>query len=336
MFSQEKSVEKFIYNSDYEYLDHIGSPISIFVKKHEFDEEGKETQSFSNNYKAIYDHRNQMIQHLVYGENSHHPFKITTYDGLNRISKIEIERSDGHGKIVFQYFNRNLYFPDSLKVFSSKMGALQRKIINHFNDNLVTRRDLIENDTLRYYTLFEYDSKNNLTKELNINTNNGFGVINKLGYSATKTLYPNDSTLYNHKTSGDTMIINRERFVGLVVTEKKYKKDNFEINIEEQTARENGFTFQKSTHFKWTDSTKIEHRYYKDKGVLKSYYNTYMYPDKIISKWINPIMMDNGEPERQELTKIETTYDKKGNWIKKVFISSEFKKKEIKRTIEYF
>lgn len=145
----------------------------------------KKKNHLSNNYKVIYNSRNQIIKHLVYGENSQNPFKITIYDTLNRISKVEINRKNGNGEIVLQYFNCDLQFPDSLKIFSKEMIE-QRKIINHFKDNLLKRRDLIEKDTLRYYNLFEYDSKNNLIKELNINTKNGFGVINKLGYSTKK------------------------------------------------------------------------------------------------------------------------------------------------------
>ncbi|MEZ7504763.1 hypothetical protein [Flavobacterium sp. Arc2] len=335
IFSQGKSIEKFIYKSDYEYLEHLHSPKSIFIENYEFDNKGKKKNDLSNNYKAIYDSRNQIIKHLVYSKNSQNPFKVTTYDSLNRISKVEINRENGNGEIVLQYFNRDLQFPDSLKIFSKEMVERSR-IINHFKDNLIKRRDLIEKDTLRYYSLFEYDSKNNLIKELNINTKNGFGVINKLGYSTTKTLNPNNSTLYNHTKAGDTIIINRERYLGLVVTEKNYENDNVVINIEEQTSTKSGLTFQKSTNFKWKDSTKIEHKYFKDKYVLESYYSTYIYQDKIISKWINPIMMDNGEPEKQEVTQIQTTFDKKGNWIKKTYIRNEFKVKEVIRTIEYF
>lgn len=335
IFSQEKSIEKFIYKSNYEYLEHLGSPKSIFVKNHEFDKKGKKKNLLSNNYKAIYDSRNQIIKHIVYGENSQNTVKITTYDSLNRISKVDIKRENGNGEIVLQYFKRDLQYPDSLKIFSEEMVE-RRRIINHFKDNLIKRRELIENDTLRYYTLFEYDSKNNLIKELNINTKNGFGIINKLGYSTTKTLNPNDSTLYNHTKVGDTIITNRKRYLGLVVTEKKYENDNVVINIEEQTSTESGLTFQKSTNFKWKDSTKIEHKYFKDKDVLKSYYNTYIYQDKIISQWINPIMMDKGEPEKREVTNIQTTFDKKGNWIKKTYIRNGFMEKEVIRTIEYF
>jgi hypothetical protein len=236
---------------------------------------------------------------------------------------------------VLQYFNRNLKFPDSLKIFSKEMIEL-RKIINHFKDSLITRRDLIENDTLRYYTLYEYNSKNQLIKELNINTKNGFGTVNKLGYSSTKTLNPNDSTLYSYKKSGDTIITNKERYKGLVVIKKKYENDTVAISIEEHTSTKSGLTYEKSTHFKWMDSTKIEHKYFKGNGVLKSYYNTYIYQDKIISIWVNPIMMDKGEPEMQEITKIQTTFDKKGNWVKKTYILNGFKKKEIIRKIEYF
>lgn len=44
--SQEKSIEKFIYKSDYKFLEHLGSPKSIFVEKYEFDNNGKKKESF--------------------------------------------------------------------------------------------------------------------------------------------------------------------------------------------------------------------------------------------------------------------------------------------------
>lgn len=47
-------------------------------------------------------------------------------------------------------------------------------------------------------------------------------------------------------------------------------------------------------------------------------------------------MMIKGEPEKQEVTKIQTIFDKKGNWINKTYIRNEFKVKEVIRTIEYF
>jgi hypothetical protein len=334
IFSQEKSIEKFIYKSEYKHLEHLGSPKSIFVKEYEFDNKGERKSYLSKNYNVIYDSRDQIIKHLVYGKNSQNPFKITTYDNLNRISKIEVNRENGNGEIIFQYFSKDLEFSDSLKIFSKKIIE-QRKIINYFKNNLITRRDLIEKGTLRYFTKFEYNSKNQLIKVLNINTKNGFGRINKLGNTTTKRLNRNDSTLYNYKNIGDTLIVNSERFKGLVVTKKTFEDDNVAINIEEQTSTKSGLTFQKSTNFKWKDSTKIESKYYKKNNILKSYYNTYIYQDKIVSKWVDPIMMKEGKPEKIEVTIIQTVFDDKGNWISKIFIRNKLKVKEVKRTIKY-
>jgi hypothetical protein len=63
------------------------------------------------------------------------------------------------------------------------------------------------------------------------------------------------------------------------------------INIERTNFnRKIGLTFQALISNGKTRQ-KIEHKYFKDKDHFKSYYNTYIYQDKIIS-WINPIMMD--------------------------------------------
>jgi hypothetical protein len=48
-----------------------------------------------------------------------------------------------------KYFNRDLQYPDSLENIEE---MVERRSINHFKDNLIKRRELIENDTLRYYT----------------------------------------------------------------------------------------------------------------------------------------------------------------------------------------
>ncbi len=334
IFSQEKSIEKFIYKPDYRHLDHIDSPKSIFVEESLFDKEGEKKYNSTNNYKVIYNNQNQIKKHLTFGKSIKKPIKITTYDTLNRIIKIEVNRENGNGEIIQQYFSRDIEFPDSLKIFSKKMVE-HRKIINHFKDNIIRKRSLIENNTLRYYTLFKYDSKNQLIKVLNINTKNGFGITNKLGSTTTKRLNRNDSTLYNYKNNGDTLIVNSERFKGLIVTKKAFKDDNVTISIEEQTSTKSGLTFQRWTDYKWKDSTKSEHKYYKKNNILKSYYNSYKYQGKIISKWKDPITMKKGLPEKLGVTTIQTVFDNNGNWICKTFIEDNRKYKEIKRIIEY-
>ena len=328
IFSQESPIEEYL--TKVEHLDHKGCIKSIFVEDSKFDKNEEKIDYLSKTYKIIYGSRGQIEKQLIYRADLQNPFKITTYDTLNRVSKVEINSEDGYGEILVSYFRDDLKDPDSIKIFSPEMKE-RRKYINHFNNDLLIRRDLFENDTLRYYTLFEYDSNNYLTKKLNINTKNGFGVINKLGNSTTKYLNPNDSTLYNYKEVGDTIIINKERYKGLVVTEKTYANDDVLINIEEQTSTVSGFTFQTRTNIKWNDSTKIQHKYYKDKNVLKSYYNTYIYEDRIISEG----MYEIGQPEKREITYIETTSDKEGNWINKTFIRDKIVVEEINRTIEY-
>ncbi|WP_282019210.1 hypothetical protein [Salegentibacter mishustinae] len=327
-FSQESPIEEYL--TKVEHLDHKGCVKSIFVEDAKFDKNEEKIDYLSKTYKVIYDNRGRIRKQLIYWKDLQNPFKITTYDTLNRVSKVEINRDDGNGEILIPYFRDDLKDPDSIKTFSLEMKE-RRKYINYFKNGLVIRRDLFENDTLRYYTLFEYDSNNHLSKELNINTKDGFGVINKLGNSTTKYLNKNDSTLYNYREVGDTIIIDRERHKGLVVTEKSYENDDVIINIEKQTSTARGFTFQTRTNFKWKDSTKIEYKYYKDKDDLKSYTNTYIYEDKIISEWMNYI----GQPEQQDVTDIKTTFDNKGNWISKTFIRNNVVVEEIRRTIDY-
>lgn len=335
VFSQKKSIDKFIYKSEYEHLEHVGSPKSIFVKKTTFDRKGKELDYLSSNHKAIYNNQDKIIKHFVFGKDLQNPFKIITYDSLNRISKVEINRENEGGEITLQYFNQSLKYPDSLKTYSKKRVE-QRKIVNRFKNNLITRRDLFEKDTLRYYTIFEYDSKNRLTKELNINTKDGFGTtINFSGTPTKKIMNRNDSIMYHYENKNDTIIVYREQFKGLIVANKVFKKKNIEIKIEEEIT--NGKPFIRKTKFIWKDSTIIKHNYYKgkQKKELKSYYNRAEYKDKIISTSKNPYRMRDGLPEEKEVTTIQTVLDKYGNWVKKTFIWNKIKLKEIKRIIVY-
>lgn len=332
-FSQENPIDRYL--SKVENIDHQDCVKSIFVEDINYNKNEDKKDHLSKKFKVIFDDHKRVLKHVSYYKDLENPFKIITYDSLNRVKHIEINREDGNGEILIQYFREDLMHPDSIKIFSLKMEE-RRKYINHFENQLLVRRDLIENDTLRHYTLLEYDSENHLTKELNINTENGFGVINKLGNTTTKSLYSNDSTLYLYKEVGDTIIIDRERFEDLIVREKTYKDSKVEVNIEEQIIKKRNFIFLIHKTVKSKDSTILEHKYYKDKNELKSYYNSYIYDDKIIHKWIDPIMMKEEKPEKREVTNIKTSFDEKGNWVRKIYTRNGLITNEINRTIEYF
>lgn len=327
--SQKDPLDRYL--TKIEHTDHNACVKSIFVEDSIFENR----DYLSKRFKVIYNDKDQIKRYIMYGESLSTPFKIVIYDSLKRVEKIEINRKDGNGEKVVQYFRENLTEPDSIKIFTSDLLEI-RKYDNHFKDDLLVRREIIENDTLRLYTLFEYDSNKNLTKELSINTKNGFGVINNLGNSTTKHLNPNDSTLFNYKKVGDTIIVEKERFKGLVVREKTYNDDNLDVKIEEQINKNKNFVFQRWVRIKTKDSIISEHTYYKNKGELKSYYNSYTYDDKKVSKWIDPNMMKDGKPEKKSITKIEKEFDHHGNWIKKTFKQNDTITSEISRTIEYY
>ncbi|GAA0751872.1 hypothetical protein GCM10009433_02360 [Psychroflexus lacisalsi] len=307
----------------------------MLIEDTKYDNNEERKDHLSEKFEVKFDKNSNILKHIVYSKVLNKPFKITTYDDQNRILKVEIYKGNGNGEALIQYFRDGLKKPDSIKIFSLDMVE-RRKYINYFKNKLVIRRDLIENDILRFYRLYKYDSKNHLTKELNINTENGFGVKNKLGGNTTIKLNSNDSTLYNTKIIGDTIIKKRETYEGLLVTDKTYKDENLEFKIQEQTSRQSGLTFQTRAHYKWKDSIKIEHKYYKDDNAIKSYFQTYIYEDKIVSKWVDSRMMKNGESEKSDVIYIKTIYDKNENWINKTYFRNDLIKRKIGRKIEYY
>lgn len=333
--SQEKSIENYVAKVD--NLEHIGCVNSILLEEVQFRNNQEKIDTLKRIHKVFFDNKNNISKQLDYSNTSGNPFRTVIFDSLNRILNVKIIYDNQSEKKVVQYFGSDLKYPDSLKVYSKDLVE-NRKIINHFKHNLVIRRDLLENDTLRYFTLFEYDSKKRLTKELNINTKDGFGIISKFtGSPIEKTMYRNDSVLYTYRNSKDTIIVNRKKYKGGFVSEKSFQNDSLEIKIKEEIAGDE--VFMKSSTFTWKDSTKTKHLYYKlfdDKPKeLKSYYNSSTYKDRIVSEWKDPFMIRDGLPENVETTIIMTSFDKYGNWINKSFIRNESKEKEINRIIEY-
>lgn len=333
--SQEKSIEEYV--AKVHNLEHIGCVKSILLEELQFRINEEKIDTLKRIHKVFFDNKGNISKQLDYLNISENPFRTVIFDSLNRILNVKIIHDNKSEKKVVQYFGSDLKYPDSLKVYSKDLVE-KRKIINHFKHNLVMRRDLLENDTLRYYTLFEYDSNNRLTKELNINTKDGFGItINFTGSPIEKIKYRNDSTLYNYRNNKDTIIVDRRKYEGSFVSEKSFQNDSLEIKIKEEISGDE--VFMKSSTFIWKDSTKTKHLYYKlfdDKQKeLKSYYNTSTYKDRIVSEWKDPFMIRDGLPESVETTIIMTSFDKYGNWINKSFIRNESKEKEINRIIEY-
>ena len=313
--------------------EHIDCVSSIYIQEYNYSKRNEKIDTSKFVSKVFYNKTDSIIKRFDYFRGFEKPSQIIIYDSLSRISKIE--RNDGNQitETICQYFSNNTKYPDSLIIYSEGLTK-REQTTNHFLNNLVVKQELFTNDTLRNYTIFDYDSKKRLVKKLNINTKNGFGIILDKSFTGTvtrKDLNPNDSTFYEYENKLDTLIISEYQENKLEKVKKTFKNKNIEIKIEQDYWR--GRLSNTISTYKWKDSVKTEYRSYNDKLELSSYGNTITHNDKIESIW--KYSMTNDSPENIVITKIQTIYDKYGNWINKSYIRNEIKEREIKREIEY-
>ncbi|MBE7688986.1 hypothetical protein F6A46_12225 [Tenacibaculum finnmarkense genomovar ulcerans] len=328
--AQEKSIDDYV--SNIWNTEHTSSVKSIFIEHLEFyrnKESRIDTSRITN--KVFYDKKNNLIKRNDYSKDLKEPTQIIYYDTLNRVSKI-IRKHKGEITEVFkQYFSSNSKYPDSLNIFEK---GIKTQYINHFSHTLLTKKEFFRNNTLRHYNLYKYNSDNQLTKKLFINTKNGFGVIldkSFTGYKSEKHLNANDSTIYKYQKKIDTLIIKKYRYNKLDKIIKKIKNKNLEIVIEDDFW--NGKLNSRFSNYKWKDSIKTEYLRFNKKLEVDEYKNITTSKDKIIKRWKNS--MTNERPENVEIKTIQTKYDKFNNWINKIYILDGLIEKEINRKIEY-
>ncbi len=188
------------------------------------------------------------------------PWQVLTFDHKGR--KVHLIRKDDNNKIVTvinQFFRDNQKYSDSLVILDKEFGRTEIWR-NHFRDSLVVRQDLFTNDTLRKYYLYDYDALGRVIKELRVNTKNGFGITLGSGITGGKPekyINPNDSILYAYESRGDTIVT------------KEFKKGRL-TNIEKRTTTEN---------FEY-----VHNEIYNSWGLFRLY-ESFTYPDSVISKW---------------------------------------------------
>lgn len=331
LYSQRNTINSYVIAL--RNAEHIDCVNSIYIEEYNYSKRKEKIDTSKFVSKVFYDKNDKIIKRFDYFRGFEKPSQIITYDSLTRISIIE--RNDGNQitKTISQYFSNNSKYPDSLNIYSKDL-VKKEQTINHFIDSLVVKQELFTNDTLRNYTIFEYDSEKRLIKKLNINTKNGFGIILDKSFTGTvtrKDLNPNDSTFYKYENKLDTLIISEYEENKLEKVKKTFKNDNIEIEIEQGYWR--GKLSNSFSTYKNKDSLKTKYIRYNDKLKLDSYRKTITYNDRIVSKWKHS--MTNGRPENILITRIQTIYDKYGNWINKSFIQNEFKEREIRRVIKY-
>ena len=329
--AQEKSIDDYV--SNIWNIDHTGSVKSIFIERLEFyrnNESKIDTSRITN--KVFYDKKNNLIKRYDYSEGLKEPTQVIYYDTLNRVSKIKREHQGQITEVFQQYFSGNSKHPDSLNIFEK--GIKRTQIINHFSNNLVTKKEFFRNDTLRHYNLYQYNSENQIIKNWFINTKNGFGVIldkSITGNKSEKHLNASDSTIYKNFKKLDTLIIRKYRYKKLDKTIKKIKNKDIEIEVVEDFWE--GKLTSRFSKYKWKDSIKTEYIHFNGKLEINNYKNITTSKDKIIKRWKNS--MTNERPENVEIMTIQTKYDNFNNWIKKTYILDGSIEKEINRKIEY-
>ena len=95
---------------------------------------------------------------------------------------------------------------------NSKIRDSEGFLKSRLSDASVVKQETYTNDTLRSYIVFEYDSNNRLKKQININTNNGFGIIldkSFTGNTTKKYLNENDTITYKNVEIGDTLVTSK-------------------------------------------------------------------------------------------------------------------------------
>lgn len=308
--------------------EHIDCVKSIFIKNISFSHSENEIHTFKRGQKVVYDESGNIIKRFDYQNSLEKPSQVINFDSLSRILTIERENETIH-----QYFGNNLKYPDSIIVYS-KDSLKKEQTINHFSDSLVVKQELFTNDTLRNYTIFEYDTKKQLIKKRNIKTENGYGIKHYPNFTktvTTKDFSPNDSTFYFYEHKLDTLIVTEYRNNKLKKVKKSYKNGNLETEIHQDYWE--GRLSALLTIFKGENTEKREARGYNDKNELDYHYETTSTDNKIVSNLIKSM---SDRLENSEITYIKTTYDDHGNWILKSFIRNESRDSEIQREIEYY
>lgn len=309
---------------------------SLSIKRQNFSKREEKIDTFQILNKIYFDENKNIERRLDYRKsfNNETPWQIIEYDKFNRIKSLERSHNDSISLIIKQFFSNNSIYPDSTN-FYHKGEIKTQQYQNYFKNSLVIKQEFYTTDTLRNYTTFEYDSTARLIKELDINTKDGFGIIldkSITGYKTEKHLNPNDSLTYQYQLIGDTIQIRIERQNKLYKLKKELLSQDIKLKIDEEYIW--GYLSKIEYNYKWNDSTKNYSKRFDRNGDLVSYFNTSVFPDKIIHKWRYSIT--DSSPERIDTTKIETTYDKKNNWIKKIYRKNDFIDKIIIREIEYY
>jgi len=330
IYSQKKPID----NNSKEILpiDFNGCVKSIAIKSFSFDKKNETIDTTTIAYKVYFAKNGNIAKQINFDKSLENEWKTIEYDELERIKTIKI-KEDGKTRLISeQFFNNFSNYPDSTNIYHDG-NKYKEKYINLFNKKNLIKQEYYAQDTLRHYNTYIYDKKNRLIKDNFYNTKNGFGIT--LGKSITgdkdeKTLWPNDSTIYEYKKIKDTLITIKLERKGWKEIKKELKSNIFTLEILEKYNRD--FLENSRYTYKSKDSIFDCTYYYNEKREIRSFYKTITTPKSIISNWKNDFF--NNE-ERTETVNIEIEYDAYKNWIKKRYSKDKIVTSQVTREIEY-
>jgi hypothetical protein len=319
--------------NDIEFLDCVKS---LSIKTQKFSKRKQKIDTFQILNKIFIDEDKKITKRLDFRKSfkNENPWQIIEYDKYNRIKSLKRTHNDSITLVIKQFFTNNTIYPDSTNFYyKGKIKSKQYK--NVFKDLLVIKQEFYTADTLRSYSTFQYDSKNRLIKELDINTKNGFGVTFDKSFTGSKTekqLNPNDSITYRYQKLGDTLQIRIEKQNKLYKIKKEFINNEIKLDVNEKYIW--GYLSEIQYNYKWKDSSKYLTKRFDRNGDLISYYKSTIFPDKIIQK--RKYSLNESSTENIDTTTIEVIFDEKGNWIKKFYKKNDFIDRIITREIEYY
>jgi len=330
IYSQKKPID----NNSKEILpiDFNGCVKSIAIKSFSFDKKNETIDTTTIAYKVYFAKNGNIAKQINFDKSLENEWKTIEYDELERIKTIKI-KEDGKTRLISeQFFNNFSNYPDSTNIYHDG-NKYKEKYINLFNKKNLIKQEYYAQDTLRHYNTYIYDKKNRLIKDNFYNTKNGFGIT--LGKSITgdkdeKTLWPNDSTIYEYKKIKDTLITIKLERKGWKEIKKELKSNIFTLEILEKYNRD--FLENSRYTYKSKDSIFDCTYYYNEKREIRSFYKTITTPKSIVSNWKNDFF--NNE-ERTETVNIEIEYDAYKNWIKKRYSKDKIVTSQVTREIEY-
>lgn len=332
MYSQKIPIDN--NSKDILQIDFNGCVKSIAIKSFSFEKKNEIIDTSATTYKVYFAKNGNMTKHIYFKKSSENPWKIIEYDELERIKTIKI---NDDGKIWLaseQFFNNFSNYPDSTNIYQYG-EKYKEKYINLFDKKNLIKQEYYALDTLRHYNTYIYDKKNRLIKDYFTNTKNGFGIT--LGKSITgdkdeKTLWANDSIIYEYKKIKDTLITIKHQPKVWDEIKKEIKSNDFSLVIIEKYSGD--FLNNSRYTYKSKDSIFDCTYYYNEKKEVKSFYKTITTPKNIVSNWKSDGFYNN--EARTETTYIEIEFDAYNNWIKKKFSKDNVAISLIAREIEYF